>query len=749
MYLLRFAPLLAVTAALAFAQAPAAAPNQAWTGDAKVDARVSELLGKMTLEEKVGQLMQYSSHYLVTGPAAPADVLTEIKAGRVGSMLNVVGAAYSRKMQAVALKESRLGIPLLFGYDVIHGYKTVFPIPLAQAASWDLAQIENAERIAAAEASAAGIHWTFSPMVDIARDPRWGRIAEGAGEDPYLGSLIARARVRGFQGNLSDPETVLACAKHFAGYGASQAGRDYNTTDIPERQMRDVYLRPFKAAVEEGVGTLMAAFNENDGIPSSANAFLMTKVLRNEWGFRGFVVSDWTSIMELERHSYAADLAEAGYLAFMAGLDMDMESRAYYPHLVTLVKQGRVPEARVNDAAGRILAMKARLGLFDDPYRQVTEEREKATLLKPEFLEASRKLARSTFVLLKNERQALPLQGTPHIALIGALAKSQRDLLGSWAGQGEAKHASSIYDELIKKYSKSNVTYAKGCDPRNDETSGFAEARAAADKADVVIAVLGETQDMSGEGNSRTQLELPGKQQELLEELAKSGKPIVLVLTCGRPLVLEKVLPKIDSLLLVWQPGTMGAAAIVDTLSGAYNPAGKLPVTFPRSVGQIPIFYNTKPTGRPQPAGAREQYKSNYLDAPNSPQFPFGYGLSYTRFAYDAFQLSGDTLSPAGGSLTATVTVQNAGEYDGDEVVQLYVRDLVGSATRPLRELKALRKVYLAKGEKQQVTFKLTPEDLAFWRGDMTYGPEAGDFEVYVGGDSSTTLRAKFKLTAN
>jgi beta-glucosidase len=725
----------------------AQAPATGWTGDAAIDARVGEILKKMTLEEKVGQLVQYSSQQLATGPAAPADVLKEIKAGRCGSMLNVVGADYARRMQTVAIKETRLGIPLLFGYDVIHGYKTIFPIPLGQAASWDLEQIERSERIAAMEASAAGVHWTFSPMVDIARDPRWGRIAEGSGEDPFLGSLIAKARVRGFQGDLSQPDMILACAKHFAGYGAAQAGRDYHTTDIPERSLRDIYLPPFRAAIDAGVVTFMAAFNEIDGIPASGSAFLMDQILRKEWGFRGFVVSDWTSIMELKEHGVAANDREAAALAFTAGVDMDMESRIYYPQLVELVKEAVIPESKVDDAAARILAAKVRLGLFEDPYRQASVEREKATLLKPEFLEAARHLARSSFVLLKNDGDVLPLKTNARVALIGPFAQSRRDLLGSWAAQGDAKHAITIQAALDKVFEPGRVEFALGCDARGDDTSGFPEAVALARKSDVVVAVLGETWDMSGEGYSRTNLDLPGKQAQLLAELKKTGKPIVLVLTCGRPLVLEKILPLVDSVLLIWQPGTSGADAVADVLTGKYNPSGKLPVTFPRSVGQIPIFYNHKATGRPQPEGAREQYKSNYLDSPNSPLFPFGYGLSYTHFAYEGVELSAPTIPLQGGRLKVSAIVKNAGEYDGEEVVQLYVRDRVGSATRPVRELKGFQKLHLKKGERKTVTFELTPADLAFWRGDMTFGAEPGDFEVYVGGSSATKLGAKFRLT--
>ncbi len=729
----------------AFGQAPATTAPR-FSADPAIEANVTALLARMTLEEKVGQLAQFSSQQFATGPAAPADVLAEIKAGRVGSMLNVVGADYVRRMQTVALKETRLGIPLLFGYDVIHGYRTIFPIPLAQSASWDLEAMEQAERVAAIEASAAGVHWTFAPMMDIARDPRWGRIAEGSGEDTFLGSQIAAARVRGFQGDLSRPDMILACAKHFAAYGAVQAGRDYHTTDVPVRTLREVYLPPFKAAVDAGVATVMAAFNDIDGVPASGNPFLFDQVLRKEWGFDGFVVSDWTSIRELINHSFAEDDREAGLKAFTAGVDMDMESRIFYPQLVQLVKEGRVSEEQVERSAGRILAAKHALGLFEDPYRATTVEREKANTMRPEFLDAAQALARSSFVLLKNKGGALPLKADARVAVIGPFARATQDLLGSWPGQGRKEQVDTIETELQRVLGKDRLSFVAGADPKSDDRSGFEAARRAAEKADVVLAILGETQEMSGEGNNRTQLGLPGGQQALLEELAKTKKPVVLLLVTGRPLVLTEVLPLVDSLLVVWQPGTRGAAAITEVVTGKYSPSGKLTATFPRSVGQIPIFYNAKPTGRPQPEGKREQYKTNYLDSPNEPLFPFGYGLSYTTFRYDGLRLSGRELR-ADGTLSVTVTLTNTGERDGIEIAQLYVRDLAGSVTRPVRELKGFQRVALKTGESRELTFTLKPEDLAFWRADMTFGPEAGAFEVYVGGDSDTRLKERFTLS--
>lgn len=729
-------------AILVQAQSPAS-----WTGDTRLDAKVNDLLGQMTLEEKVGQLMQHSSDDNATGPATKANILGEIRAGRCGAMLNVTGAAYSKTLQEVAVNESRLKIPLIFGYDVIHGFKTIFPICLGQAASWDIAAIENSDRIAATEATSAGIHWTYSPMVDIARDPRWGRMSEGAGEDTYLGTQIGKARIRAFQGDdLSRVDTMLACAKHFAAYGAAQAGRDYFTTEVSERTLREVYLPPFHAAVEAGVATFMAAFNDLNGVPASGNKFLLETILRREWGFKGFVVSDWGSVNELQHHGFASSPREATRLGFSAGVDMDMESKLYYPHLIELVRSGEVTEEQITVSVGRILAMKAKLGLFDDPYRYADPAREKATLMRPEYLEAARDLARRTFVLLKNEKQTLPIQKEATLALVGPLADSRIDLLGSWRGRGETSDVVTVLEGFKKVFPAERLLYARGCDVTGKDTSGFAEARAAADKADVVVAVLGESWDMSGESSSRAHLDLPGQQAALLAELKKSGKPVVLVLTCGRALVLEDVIPLADSVVVAWLPGTMGGPAIADVITGAYNPAGKLPVTFPRNVGQVPIFYNHKQSGRPQPEGERIQYRSNYLDSPNSPLFPFGFGLSYTHFTYANLKLSSSRMQAKGEPIKVSVTVKNDGAYDGEEVAQLYVRDLFGSVTRPVRELKGFSKIFLKKGEQREVSFALAPADLAFWRADMTFGTETGNFEVFVGGDSDAKLKGTFAL---
>jgi beta-glucosidase len=714
---------------------------------ASVDERVRELLGRMTIEEKVGQLVQYSSRDDMTGPADKSSITPLIESGGVGSMLNIIGVANTRKWQERAVESSRLKIPMLFGYDVIHGYRTVFPIPLATAASWDLARIEQSERIAAIEASSAGLHWTFAPMVDIARDPRWGRIAEGPGEDPFLASEITRARVRGFQGSdLAATDTILACAKHFAAYGAAQAGRDYFTTDVTERVLRDVYLPPFQAAVEAGVGTFMAAFNDLDGTPCTSNEFLLTKVLRDEWDFGGFVVSDWAGILELLKHGSAADLRDASRQSILAGLDMDMQSEAFGKHLVELVRSGAVPEARLDAAVGAVLTAKFQLGLFEDPYRYSDAAREKATLLRPEHLEAARDLARRSCVLLKND-EVLPLaSSTGTVALIGPLADDPNAQLGSWRGQGRHEDSVTIRTALASLFPGDRLLYAKGCEVRGDDVSGFAEARDAAAKADVIVAVLGEDAHQSGEATSRVSLDLSGPQLALLRELHATGKPVVLVLMIGRPLMLVDAETLADAILVAWHPGTMGGPAIADVLTGAFNPSGHLPVTWPRSVGQIPIFYAHKNSGRPEPLTTGDRFYSHYIDSPRTPHFPFGFGLSYTTFAFENLRLDSKAMRTDGSPLKVTVRVKNSGKHAGEVVAQLYVRDRIGSLTRPVRELKGFEKVELAAGESRDVEFQLTPDDLSFWGADMTFAAEPGEFDVFVGGDATATLSASFSL---
>jgi beta-glucosidase len=723
-----------------------------------MDRHVTELMSRMTLQEKIGQLNLLSSGWDVTGPTLREGYREDVKAGNVGAIFNAHTAAYTRSLQKLAVDETRLGIPLLFGYDVIHGHKTIFPISLGEAASWDLAAIENAARVAAVEASAAGVHWTFAPMVDIARDPRWGRISEGAGEDPYLGSEVARARVKGFQGDdLAAVDTIIATAKHYAAYGQAQAGRDYHTTDMSLRELWDTYLPPFRAASEAGVATYMTAFNELNGVPATASHYLLNDILKTRWRFDGFIVSDYTSVNELVPHGFARNEKHAAELAINAGLDMDMQGVSFLSSMAALVKEGRVSIDTIDNAVRRILEMKYRLGLFADPFRYTDEDREAAAMYATEHLEAARDMARKSIVLLKNERGLLPLgESVASLAVIGPLADSEADMIGSWSAAGEGKDRPVTLLEGIKArvgHTVSNpisVHYEKGASYRFDDTdrSGFDAALAAAGRADVIIAAMGESSGMSGEAASRTSLDLPGTQQDLLEELRKLGKPIVLVLMNGRPLSIGWADENVHAILETWFAGTEGGHAIADVLFGDYNPSGKLPVTFPRNVGQVPIYYNMKNTGRPYGVGAEseQKYRSRYLDIPNTPLYPFGYGLSYTEFEYSEMTLDRKSMR-AGDTTTVTVSVSNAGDMDGEEVVQLYTRDLVGSVTRPVKELKDFEKIFLEKGESRQVQFELTPADLAFHRQDMSYGAEAGEFRVFAGGNSVDLLEASFRLT--
>jgi beta-glucosidase len=760
-------PFLTLTLAFALA-APAAAQQTADQARAnafattspesdeqsEMDRFVADLMSRMTLKEKIGQLNLLSSSWDVTGPMLREGYQDDVRAGNVGAIFNAHTAKYTRSLQKLAVEETRLGIPLLFGYDVIHGYKTIFPISLGEAASWDLAAIENAARVAAIEASAAGVHWTFAPMVDIARDARWGRISEGAGEDPYLGSEIARARVRGFQGNdLAAVDTVLATAKHYAAYGQAQAGRDYHTTDMSLRELWDTYLPPFRAASEAGVATYMTAFNELNGVPATANAYLLNEILKTRWRFEGFVVSDYTAVDELVPHGFARDQKHAAELAINAGVDMDMQGTSFMTHLAALSKAGRVSVDTIDAAVRRILEMKYRLGLFLDPYRYSDEEREKEAIYAEEHLEAARDTARKSIVLLKNERGLLPLETSDiSLAVIGPLADSKADMVGSWSAAGDREERPvSLLEGIKARLGESvDVHYEEGASYRFDpeeDTGAFDAALAAAGRADVIIAAMGESSEMTGEAASRTSLGLPGNQQELLIALRKLGKPVVLVLMNGRPLAIEWADENVHAILEAWFAGTEGGHAIADVLFGDYNPSGKLPVTFPRNVGQVPIHYNMKNTGRPySPNDAEQKYRSRYLDSPNSPLYPFGYGLSYTIFEYSDLALDRTRLG-ADDNITVSVTVANTGEVDGEEVVQLYVRDLVGSVTRPVKELKGFRKILLESGESQVVRFELRPSDLAFHRQDMSYGAEAGEFRVFVGGNSEELLEANFRLT--
>lgn len=704
--------------------------------------RAEELLARMTLEEKIGQLNLYSSKWANTGPVAGKSYVDEVRSGACGNIFNMPKAAYARQLQQMAVKETRLGIPLLFGYDVIHGYKTIFPIPLGLASSWDMNAVEESARIAAVESSASGVNWTFAPMVDIARDPRWGRIAEGAGEDPFLVGEVAKANVRGFQGDdLSAMNTVAACMKHFAAYGAAQAGRDYHTVDMSERVLRETYLPPFKAALDAGCASVMTAFNELDGVPATGNGFLLQTILRDEWNFDGMVVTDYTSIDEMVKHGSAADEADAAAQALTAGVDLDMMSSAYLEHLKQLVEEGRVSEGLIDRSVLNVLRLKEKLGLFDDPFRYINEEREAKAHYAAAHMNASYEIAGRSMVLLKNEGGTLPLKPEQSVALIGPLAASQRDLLGTWKAVGDAEMATSIRDA----FGRGSVLYAEGCGVVGNEVSGFAEAVDAARQSDVVVMVLGEAAWQSGEAASRTDIGLPGVQTELLKAVKAVGKPIVLVLLNGRPLAIEEEVGMADAVLEAWHPGTEGGKAAAAVLRGEINPSGKLPVTFPRTLGQVPIHYNMKNTGRPITPEHPMKFQSKYIDSPNDPLFPFGFGLSYTRFEYSEIALDKTGIS-ADEILTASVTLSNVGKTAGEEVVQLYIRDLVGSVTRPVKELKGFQKILLQPGESRTVEFAIGQEQLTFLRRDMSWGTEPGEFELFIGTNSRDVQTARFIL---
>lgn len=710
--------------------------------------KADSLLSVMTLEEKIGQMTLYTSGWEVTGPTMNENYLNDIRQGKCGNVFNAHTAAYTRQLQKIAVEETRLGIPLLFGYDVIHGYKTIFPIPLAEACTWDTTLIEKSARLAAKEAAAAGLHWTYNPMVDIARDPRWGRIAEGSGEDPYLGSLIARAKVHGYQGqDLSDPFTLLACVKHFAAYGAAQAGRDYSAVDMSERMLREVYLPPYKAAVDAGAATVMTSFNEWDGVPSTGNKKLVTGILRNEWGFDGFVVTDYTSINEMVQHGYATDLKHSAELALNAGVDMDMQGGVYQQYLPELINENKVTEAQINDAVKRILIAKYKLGLFDDPYRYSDSVREKDIVLSKEMMDHAREVGKRSIVLLKNDafngKKLLPLQDFSRIALIGPLGNDQIDMLGTWHASGDESKVITLFDALKDRYPSKEILYQEGCKTEGTDRSGMTQAIEAARKADMVIMAVGENFMQSGEAASRSQLDLPGLQEELVEKIHALNKPMVVVLMAGRPLTVSWITENVPAVVNAWHLGTMAGPAIVDVLSGDYNPSGKLVITFPRNEGQIPIFYTMKNTGRP--FDANNKYTSKYLDVSNDPLYPFGYGLSYTSFEYSNLVLNSAKMrkdSP----LKISVMVSNTGDRAGEEVVQLYIRDMVGSVTRPVKELKGFQKITLAPGEAKQVTFELSEKDLRFYYQDMKWTSEPGAFKVFVGGSSTDVLDGEFEL---
>lgn len=713
-----------------------------------IDQRVDSLMKLMTLTEKVGQLNQYSGRE-VTGPSSDRKnyLLNDIKTGMVGSMLNVKGVKDTREIQAVAL-QSRLKIPLLFSLDVIHGYKTVFPIPLAESASWDMDAIRATAHVAAEEAAASGIHWTFAPMVDIARDPRWGRVMEGAGEDTYLGSAIARARVLGFQGEkLGGVDAIMACAKHFAAYGAGMAGRDYNPVDMSEQMLNEIYLPPFKAAADAKVATFMNSFNTLNGVPATGNSYLQRDILKGQWGYKGFVVSDWGSIREMLPWGFAKNLSEAAEKAITAGSDMDMESEAYKKELEKLVKSGKVDIKWVDDAVRRILYKKFELGLFDNPYKFSDEKREAKVMNDPKYRDVARMAAQKSIVLLKNEANTLPLQkDLKNVALIGPLVHAKKDQAGSWTVYADTANIVSVYEGLKSKLGNAKFTYAEGTSIDKTSTAGFDAAVSAAKNADVVVMVLGEAGDMSGESKSRTDISLPGRQEELFNAVKATGKPVVVVLMAGRPLIFNSIADKADAVVYAWFLGDQGGNAIADVLVGDFNPSGKLPISFPRNVGQIPIFYNHLNTGRPVTKATDIRYKSAYIDSPNDPRFAFGYGLSYTTFAYSDLKLSKPAIQK-GENLQLTFTLTNTGKTAGEEVAQLYIQDKFASLARPVKELKDFIKVKLNPGESKQLTFILTPEKLAFFKEKQGWVNEPGDFKVMIGGSSDNIkLENNFEL---
>ncbi len=738
--------------------------------DISLDKKVETLLKKMTLEEKVGQLNQYNGFWDVTGPTPKeglaAKKFEDLKKGLVGSMLNVKGVKDVKALQKIAVEQTRLGIPLLFGFDVIHGYKTISPIPLAESASWDLEAIQKSAAMAADEASAVGINWTFAPMVDISRDARWGRVMEGAGEDSYLGSRIAEARVKGFQGDLSTNKNILACAKHFAGYGFAESGKDYNTVDVGESTLQNVIFPPFKATVDAGVRTFMNSFNELNGIPATGNSYLQRQILKGDWKFQGFVVSDWGSMQEMKAHGYAKDDKHAAELAINAGSDVDMESNAYVDYLAQLVREGKVKASIVDDAVRRVLKVKYELGLFDNPYKYCDEARELATVGKPEFHKDVLDMAKKSIVLLKNAPSPLgragegllPLKKSGQkIALIGALANDKTSPLGNWRIAADDNTAVSVLEGL-QAYKDNQLTYAKGADvalgtPKfvletkinTTDKSGFEEAIAIAKNADAVILVLGEHGLQSGEGRSRADLGLPGVQQELLEAIYKVNPNIVLVLNNGRPLAIPWAEEHIPAIVEAWQLGTQSGNAIAQVLYGDYNPSGKLPMTFPRNVAQVPIYYNYKNTGRPVRNEPESVFWSHYIDEKNTPLYPFGFGLSYSKFEYSDLKLSSQSFSK-NEKIEVSVSVKNTGKVLGKEVVQLYIRDLIGSVTRPVLELKGFEMIELQPDETKKVTFTINEKTIEFFTANSKWEAEAGDFKVFIGGNSAETLKGDFQF---
>ncbi len=734
------------------------------TDDPKMNRFIDDLIKKMTVDEKIGQLNLLTSDMDVTGPTIREGYRQDIISGRCGNIFNAYTPQYVRKLQDMAM-QTRLKIPILFGYDVIHGHKTIFPIPLGEAASWDMEAMQKSASVAATEAAADGLNWTYSPMVDIARDPRWGRVAEGVGEDTWFGKKVAAAKIRGYQGEkLGQVNTVLACVKHFALYGAVQAGRDYNTVDMSRRAMFETYLPPYKAAIDAGAGSVMSSFNEVDGIPATANKWLMTDLLRTQWGFKGFVVTDYTAINEMIQHGVGANEYEVGALAINAGIDMDMQGSVYYSQLKKLLDDKKVTMATVDQSVRRVLEAKYKLGLFDDPYRFINDERASKEILTSASREFARDLGRRSIVLLKNQNGVLPLKMGVTLAVIGPLADTKRDMIGNWSAAGDASKAITLMEGIRNKASHAtNILYAKGANILEDkelldklnrngasisvDTMSTAalikQAVETAAKADVVVLALGESQGMTGEAASRSEIGIPENQRELMKAVLATGKPVALVLFNGRPLTLEWEDAHVPAILETWFLGTESGNAIADVLFGDYNPAGKITMTFPRNVGQIPIYYSAKNTGRPM--DLNNKYTSKYLDVSNSPLYPFGYGLSYTTFSYSDLTLSKKEIR-ASETLQVKVTVTNTGNYDGEEVAQLYIRDLVGSVTRPLKELRGFYKVMIKKGESKVLTFDIAPEDLKFYDINMNWVSEPGDFKVFVGTNSRDVKEASFRL---
>jgi len=728
-----------------------------------MDRFIDVLMNKMTLEEKIGQLNLPVTGEITTGQAKSSDIAAKIKKGEVGGLFNLKGVEKIREVQKQAVEDSRLGIPLLFGMDVIHGYETMFPIPLGLSCTWDMTAIEESARIAAVEASADGISWTFSPMVDISRDPRWGRVSEGSGEDPFLGAMIAEAMVRGYQGkNMERNDEIMACVKHFALYGAGEAGRDYNTVDMSRQRMFNDYMLPYEAAVEAGVGSVMASFNEVDGIPATANKWLMTDILRGQWGFNGFVVTDYTGISEMIDHGIG-DLQTVSARAINAGVDMDMVSEGFVGTLKKSVQEGKVSMETLNTACRRILEAKYKLGLFSNPYKYCDALRAKEKLYTPEHRSAARAIAAETFVLLKNDNNLLPLEQKGRIALIGPMADARNNMCGMWSMTcTPSRHRTLLEGIRAAAGDKAEILYAKGSNiyydaetekaatgirplERGDNRELLDEALRVASRSDIIVAALGECAEMSGESASRTSLEIPDAQQDLLKALVKTGKPVVLLLFTGRPLVLNWEDANVHSILNVWFGGSETGDAVADVLFGKITPSGKLTTTFPRSVGQLPLFYNHLNTGRPDPdSHIFNRYASNYLDESNEPLYPFGYGLSYTDFVYGELQISSETL-PKNGELTVSVTVTNKGNYDGYETVQLYLRDIYAEIARPVKELKGFERVFLKSGESRDVKFVITEDDLKFYNSELHYVYEPGEFDVMVGPNSRDVQTKSFQ----